>query len=222
MTVIRATPRLVTMASPFRGILLGPEAIRTQFPPKRIPSYSQEFRCLFAISAAAIKHPKNVSSLDLGKRKHFLIRRVHLRVGAQKLRGKIRLLDFRLALGQHDGALHGVLKLAHVAGPRIGEQPIQGCSREAARSAVVHRASTSHEAMSERQNVFAASPKRRYFDADHLQSLIEVLAKAPLANHFSEISICRGNNSYIHRSVVCPANAAYLVILKHAEKLHLY
>src|SRR5260370_36150424 len=129
---------------------------------------------------------------------------------------------FWACLGQHDGALHGVLKLAHIAGPRIGEQPIQGCSREAARSAVVHRASTSDEAMSERQNVFAASPKRRYFDADHLQPIVEVLTKGLLANHLSEISICRGNDSHIHRPIVCPANAAYLVILKNAEKLYLY
>src|SRR5260370_5836970 len=200
-TPIRANPRLVTkilhrktlkLASPSRDILLDHQAIRAQFPPESIPSHSQEFRCLLAISTAAFKHPKNVSSLDLRKRKDFLIRREHLRVGAKKLRGKIGLFDFGLALGQHDGALQGVLKLAHVAGPRIGEQPIQGCSRETARSAVIHRASTAHEAMSERQNVFAASPKRRDFDADHLQPMGEVLTKALLAHPLSEISICRG------------------------------
>jgi len=76
--------------------------------------------------------------------------------------------------------------------------------------------------MSERQNVFASSPKRRYFDADHLQPVVEVLTKALLADHLSEISICRGNNSHIHRPIVCPADAAYLVILKNAEKLYLY
>src|SRR5258708_10936223 len=76
--------------------------------------------------------------------------------------------------------------------------------------------------MSERQNVFAASPKRRYFDGDHLQPIVEVLTKVLLANHLSEISICRGNDSHIHRPIVCPANAAYLVILKNTEKLYLY
>src|SRR5262249_23191113 len=107
-----------------RNILFSHPVIRAQFPPESIPSHSQDSRRLLAISTAAFKHPKDVSSLDLRQRKDFLIRRDHLRVGAQKLRGKIRFLDFWLALGQHDGTLHGVLKLANVAGPRIGEQPI--------------------------------------------------------------------------------------------------
>jgi hypothetical protein len=69
----------------------------------------------------------------------------------------------RRARGRED-ALNLVLELAHVAGPRIGEEQANGVARETAAGLALARRVEREEVLGEREDVLAPRAQRRHRD----------------------------------------------------------
>ena len=162
-----------------------------------------------------------MAALDVGQRE----RPVCLHVAGSRsrdLRRQVRHLDARLAFGQHDGAFHGVLELAHVARPVVGEESIERGRRQRAGPAVVGRTAAPHEGVSEREHVLAPLAQRGHLDGEHLEPEVEILAEGALAHHLGQVAVRGRDDTHVDALALRAPDTADLVVLEHAQELHLY
>src|SRR5262245_24229149 len=102
------------------------------------------------------KWPRNGGNLDL--------------VAFDK-RGDLRkILDLEhVAFAQNDGPEHGVLELAHIAGPGIGEEHLQRPRRDAMDATALFGGKAENEVVDERWNVLLALAQRRHEDRKDIE-----------------------------------------------------
>src|SRR5918996_75399 len=75
--------------------------------------------------------------------------------------------------------------------------------------------------MRERENVFAPGAQRRQLNAQGVQAVEQVLAKAPLP-YFSEgVAVGRRDHTHVDVDGSVGTHAAYLAVLEGAQELHL-
>src|SRR5262249_44500778 len=83
----------------------------------------------------------------------------------------------RRTLGERDGALDGVLELAHVAWERVRKNRAQGLGRDAAHLLALLVGEAMHEMIDEGAQILGARSERRHLDADDVEAVVEVLAE---------------------------------------------
>ncbi len=87
---------------------------------------------------------------------------------------------------------------------------------------MVGRASALYEGVRERKHVLAPLAQRGYFDGEHLQPEVEVLAEGSLAHHLDQIAVRGRDDAHVDALALRTADAADLVVLEHAQELYLH
>ena len=118
------------------------------------------------------------------------------------------------------GTLDRIFELAHVPRPRVVRHGTQGIiAQNPRRAAVAFQAIK--EMSGEQRNVFAAIAKRRNAQADHVQPVVEVLAKAALFDHSRQIAIGGGEDTNLDGNAVRSTHRPNLFFLQGAQQLGL-
>src|SRR5262249_4918550 len=98
---------------------------------------------------------------------------------------------------QHDHALDQVAKLAHIARPRIVAEQLHRLGRDAVEGAIVLRGVFLDEPTDEQRNVLAAFAERRKIDAENIQPVEEIRAKASFVDPLAERLVRRRNDANV-------------------------
>ena len=136
-----------------------------------------------------------------------------------RLRRQILHFDLRPSLAERDRALDDVLELADVARPVIRHQPPQPLLRHRRRAASELGRQLLQEVLHEERDVVATFAQRRQLDRNHVQPVVEILAKRSFGHHLREIRVRRGDDADVDLDRVRVADAFELALLKHAQQL---
>src|SRR5439155_8083927 len=100
-------------------------------------------------------------------------------------------------LREEHGTLDGVIQLADVARPRMGEQRPHRAGVERGDRFPVARHVTPKEVHGERRDVLAAFAERRQLELDRVETKQEILAESTLADLLLEPGVGRGHDAYV-------------------------
>ena len=78
-----------------------------------------------------------------------------------------------------------------------------------------------HEMADEPGDVFAALAQRREHDWEHVQAIIEVVAKLAVGDHLRQVAVRRRHQAHVHPDRSRAPQALELLLLQHAEELRL-
>ena len=125
-----------------------------------------------------------------------------------------------VASGQDDGAVDGVLQLAHVAGPVVGVEGGDGGVVEAAQALFIIGAL--QEALGQRRNLFAPLPQRRHVQRQRVDAVKQVEAKRALGAHVRQVAVRGEDDADVERNLFLEsAEARDLAGLEHAQQQRL-
>ena len=96
------------------------------------------------------------------------------------------------------GTLNRILEFAHVTGPVVGIEDVEGVFAEAhLRSAATAGRLTLEEKLGKQAHILAAFAKRWDVDANDVQAVEKVLTEGPLGDFFFEILVRRGEDPHV-------------------------
>src|SRR5262249_51873946 len=122
---------------------------------------------------------------------------------------------------KHHGALNDILEFAHIAGPVIVHQQLQGWRCELPQPLCVFKA-VALEKMSQQQgNVFAPVAQRRKLKVNHVQPVEQVFAEAAFPHQGEQIDVGRRHDADIHLDLLGPAKAHEFAFLNDTKQLGL-
>ncbi len=75
--------------------------------------------------------------------------------------------------------------------------------------------------LNEEGNIFSSLPKRRQFDIDHLQSIVQVFAKSPLVDHLFHVPVRCRDDPHINGVGIRIPQRSNLSLLDHPEQFRL-
>src|SRR5438105_5031299 len=127
----------------------------------------------------------------------------------------------RLSDGKHHGTLDHVLQFAHVSGPSVVHQQIQGSTSETAQRPIILFRELPQEMFGEQRNILAALAKRRKLERDNVQAMVKVLAKTGVTHQTEQIDIGGGDDAYIHLDRFRPTQAHEFSFLDYPQQLGL-
>src|SRR3546814_56061 len=122
---------------------------------------------------------------------------------------------------QHEDALQQVLQLAHVARPAVAAEDLRHGGFPALHLAAVAAVELADEVRGQHQAVVAALAQRRDVDGDHLQPVIEVVAKAPLLHIAIENAVGGADEAHVDLHVADPADRAEALVVQQGQQLGL-
>ena len=139
------------------------------------------------------------------------------------VRGDLRELGDRQLgpVGEHDGAEHRVLELAHVAGPGIALQQAQRVLGDAADALAFLGGKARHEVLRELRHVAEALAQRRHPDGEHVHAVVEVLAELPVAHQLDHVAVGGRDQAEIDLQRFLRSDRIDLAVLQRAQQLHL-
>jgi hypothetical protein len=126
-----------------------------------------------------------------------------------------------VAARQDGGALQDVLELAHVAGPGVAHQAVQGVVVDAADGLAERLPRAPDEVVHEQRDVLAPLPERRDLHAHDVEAVEQVLAEAPGGGLGLEVPGRRRQHAHVHPAGLRLADGADLLLLEHAQQLGL-
>ena len=113
--------------------------------------------------------------------------------------------------------LDGVGQLAHVAGKRVRRERLPRTEREL--GALLARAREAREEVGhEQRQVAGAFAQRREEHADDVETVIEVLAQAPLGDRFLRVAVRRRDDAHVDVARLARADRPELARLERAEE----
>ena len=170
------------------------------------------------VATEALERRQDVRTLRFGERDlpRQRRRRTELQAG-RHVRRQIIGLD-GLAAAQDGGALDRILQLPDVAGPRIAQHAFQRGRREPQRAAQLRRRAR-EEVLGQRRNVLAAIAQRRQGHLDHVETVEEILAEAPLADPRREIAVGGGEHAHVDGGGLRRAEPSHLTALERPQQL---
>src|SRR5215813_11409905 len=125
-------------------------------------------------------------------------------------------------LGPGHKALHLVAKLAHIPRPISDHQQVHSLWRDVnvmpsklcriAIEVITH----------DRRNFRASFTQGRHSQTNHIQSIVKVLAKAPLSDQFFEVGVGGRNNPHVNLSWFLFPERLNLAFLQKPQQLWLY
>ena len=116
---------------------------------------------------------------------------------------------------------HHILQLPHIAGPGCGDQGLQRFGREARDLLAVARRHLLQKMQRERHDVLGTLGQCRNAQRDHVQTVIQVLAKQALGNALVQAAVRGGNDAQIHVDGLGRAHGPHLALLQHAQQFRL-
>ena len=120
-----------------------------------------------------------------------------------------------------DRPLDGVLQLAHVAGPVVGDQRLHRLLGDPGRRRGRRVAELRQEVLHQQRDVVLALSQRRHMDGDHVQAVVQVLAETPGVDLFLQVPVGRGDHPAVDLDRRAAADPLELLVLEHAQQLAL-
>ncbi|OPZ59375.1 MAG: hypothetical protein BWY87_01038 [Deltaproteobacteria bacterium ADurb.Bin510] len=115
----------------------------------------------------------------------------------------------------------GMLQFTHITGPGVIHQGLLGFGREARDSALETLVEQRQEVLKQQRDVLAALPERRQGELDHLEPVIEILAKFALSDHLAQVAVGGRDHAGANLDGRAVADAFKLAFLQHAQELEL-
>src|SRR5208337_1537136 len=124
---------------------------------------------------------------------------------------------------EREGALDRVGKFAHVARPRITPHRLDSFVLDPRDRNRPHlpRVEKLDEMFGQERNIVEALPQRRYLNDARLETVVEVVAKAPRVHRLLRILIGRGDQAHVHRNLLGRSHRTHRVFLDGAQQLAL-
>src|SRR5205809_3162564 len=174
------------------------------------------------VAALALQHPGDVGTLDhveggVGVRP---LRDEGLDAALRQLVGQGREVD-RRCLAEHHRPLEGVLELADVAGPVVGEQRALRVFRERLRLLVALLGDAAQELLPQDLDIVAPVAQWREMNGDHVQPVVQVGAETAALDVVLEVAVGGGHDPDVHGNGLGAAHGDRLPLLQHARQLHL-
>ena len=126
-----------------------------------------------------------------------------------------------VAGGQHHRPLHVVLQLADVARPVVVAQKLHGLGLDMGHVAEVLLVVDAEEEAHQLRNVLAALAQGGQIDRHHVEAVVEVLAETGGLDLLEQVAVAGGDHAGVDADGLRVAHALELVLLEHAEQLHL-
>src|SRR5690606_29868654 len=129
--------------------------------------------------------------------------------------------DGALLVGEDGHLFHQVLELADVATPRKRREEAQRVIRDRERRTRSTSARAFEESSRESGNILDALAKRWHLEVDHVQPIVEVLAKLSAFDEALDRSVRGGDDAHVDGASAVLADASHLVLLKDSQELRL-
>src|SRR6266568_6895626 len=136
---------------------------------------------------------------------------------AQHVVRKVAPAD-RLGVSEGAGSLDDVLELSHIARPSIALEGDHGLVVDPPHPPLPIPL---QEGLHEELHVARPVSERRKLDGDHVDPVVELLAKLPLDGRLAKIAIRRRHESHVHIDETGAAHAPDLSLLQRAQELDL-
>src|SRR5580693_6434711 len=133
---------------------------------------------------------------------------------------KLRRRQF-VAIGQYDGAKHGVLELADVSRPIISREQRQRVIGDATDALALFDAEAGEKAHGEILYVAEPGAQRRNGDREHVQAIEEILAETARLDEFDQVLVGRRDEAEVHLDRAPRADRIDLALLQRTQQLDL-
>ena len=124
-------------------------------------------------------------------------------------------------VGQHDGAEHGVLELAHVAGPGVAGDQLQRLLADAVDAPALLGGEPRQEVHGELRHVLEALAQRRHPDREDVEAVVEVLAELAVLDQLDHVAVGRRDQAEVDLDRLLGADRIDLALLQGAQQLDL-
>ena len=135
---------------------------------------------------------------------------------AAHLRGQVVHVDHLARRHDRDPVAH-VLDLPHVAWPVLGREELDRALREALAIDTQVARALGEEVAREHRDVLAPLAQRRQAKADHVEAVVEVLAKQPLLHPRLELLVGGRDHAHVGRERHVAAHAVELAVGQHPQ-----
>ncbi len=122
---------------------------------------------------------------------------------------------------EHDGVLHHVAQLAHVARPPVRGQQLARRRRELRRLASELPGEATGEELREEEQLGRPLAQRRHLEGEGADAVVEILAKAPLGHRASKLAVRGAEDADVDGDLRRAAEAGDGPRLEHAQQLGL-
>ncbi|MNP35512.1 hypothetical protein D3C76_1288470 [compost metagenome] len=127
----------------------------------------------------------------------------------------------RAAVAQGNRLEQHVFQLPHVARPVVMTEPIHGRRRELGQRATDLPAGLVEKVLHQRGQAVEAFAQRRNVQRQHVQAVIQVLAKLPAGAEFGQVNLGRADHPHVEVHLFIAAYATEATILQEAQQFHL-
>src|SRR6266567_1475362 len=128
----------------------------------------------------------------------------------------------RAALREDDGAFHGVLEFADVAGPVVSGE-LFGMSFGETRQRTIHfPGGHADKVRGKWGDVFATLAQRWNFEGKHNEPIEQILPETAGGHFFFQIAVGGGNNAHVDLARACVADAFNFLLLQDPQQLGLH
>ena len=173
-------------------------------------------------------HPQQLGQVALLEAVDHLLLEIAkwpLHIGPRRVRAglgqcHVGVLDGRGGADDHR-LVHLVLELSHVPGKVVAGEPRERGRRDSLDRLAEPCAVLLHEVMHEHHDVLGPLAQRRQVHREHVDPVVQILAKIPRGDECVEITIRRGDDTHVDAPVRVVADAAELLALQDAEDLRL-
>ncbi len=124
-------------------------------------------------------------------------------------------------VGQQRDPLEHVAELAHVAGPRVRQEPLLGLRRQGLERQAVVGADADQQMLGEQDHVAPALAQRRKAKGEDGESVVEILAEAALADGGLQIGVGGADDPRVGRLGMRAAQAPDRALLDDGQQLGL-
>src|SRR5580704_3143738 len=133
---------------------------------------------------------------------------------------KLRRRQF-VAIGQHDGAKHGVLELADVSRPIISREQRQRVIGDAADTLALFDAKAGEKAYGQILHVAEPRAQRRNGDREYVEAIEKILAETARLDELDQVLVGRRDEAEVHLDGAPRADRIDLALLQRAQQLDL-
>ena len=124
-------------------------------------------------------------------------------------------------VGEHDGAIDGVLQLTDIAGPVEGGEAGQRFRRSADDGFTFLDIEASDEAVDQGGDVLLPLAQARRLDGEDVQPVEQILAEAALRHGLGQVAVGGGDDPHIHLHRAFGPDGVDLALLQGAQQLDL-
>src|SRR6185436_12611537 len=196
--------------------LLRIDAVLGQHVMERGPAYVERAGGPADIAPTPYQGIAEQPSLALVPRLSQRGQRVH---GGRRVEVEVGRAD-DTAAGHDDGAVHLVLELADVAGPRVLDDSFKSLGAEP-RLALERLRIPAQEGVCQQDHVLPTVAEGRQMDSDHGESIVEILAEASTSEGLLEALVTRRDHADVDGDDVATAHPLDLAFLQEAQELDL-